>query len=59
MDTRAKEADDEDEEEKNNNSEARGVALFIQNMKDNGFSEQLAVKALKADLDPTEIEDGK
>lgn len=59
MDTRANEADDEDEEEKNNDSEARAVALFIQHMIENGFSEQLAVNALKADVDPTEFEEGK
>ena len=59
MDIRAKGVDDEDEEEKNTDSEARAVAHFIQHMRDNGFSEQLAVKAIKADISPTDLDEGR
>lgn len=59
MDIQAKGVDDENEEEKNVDSETRAVAHFIQYMKDNGFSEQLAVKAIKADISPTDLDDGR
>ena len=59
MDIRVKGMDDEDEEEKNMDSETRAVAHFIQHMKDNGFSEKLAVKAIKADISPTDLDEGR
>ena len=58
MDAMPKEVDTQDEEGMNTDSEAKAAALFIQHMKDNSFSQQLAVKALKAAVDPAEFDEG-
>ena len=49
----------EDEEEKEEKEKVRLTALFIQHMQENSFSKQLAIKALKNDIDPSNLDEGK
>ena len=49
----------EDKEEEEQKEKVRQTARFIQHMKENSFSEQLAIKALENIGDPSDLEEGK